>query len=236
MKKIFHFLLSLLYPPRCIACKKECHEKQYVCDACCARITRVTAQCKKCGRPLRVDQTICMRCKNKSFFYDTIVVAYHYEDPVRSLLKTLKYHNRKDIADFLATLLATHDTALSFLKTQHYDYVMPVPMHTAKEKQRGYNQAFLLAERVAHCMAMQLTSDVLVRDRATKPLFDMNKQEREQELLDAFVVTQPEHVKGKRILMIDDIITTGTTLNECAKALKLRGAIVVDGFAFARGR
>ena len=222
------FLLDLLFPKFCLGCGLE---GGWLCPACQDQILLVKTQvCPTCER-VSSGGRFCRKCRQKKYLSGIIVSAYYGEGPTKELIHNLKYHGILELSDFLGEMLAgalaenppAKDMVLSF-----------VPLHFLREKQRGFNQAEILTKVVAQRLKLP-KARFLRKIRFTKRQVDLKGQERRKNLKNVFRVLPVFDPKGKTIVLVDDITTTGTTLEECARALKEAGAKRVWGLVAARG-
>ena len=222
-------LLDLLFPPRCISCKAA---NSWLCQNCLSHISFITTPvCKRCGTPLAVDAPVCKQCKNNPLQdIDGIRSASHFEDnPIRPAIHFLKYRNHKAVASVLATILAD---------AYHYyqlaaDLIVPVPLYPSRLRERGYNQSELLAKAVRNILHLSVNTSTLQRTRQTKSQMTLGVNERHQNVADAFACSNLD-LSGRKVLLIDDVCTTGSTLNACANALKKSGVASVWGLTLAK--
>ena len=219
--------LDLLFPLRCIECGKE---GSLICAACYNRLPWILPPvCPFCGVGKPLD-TPCNNCPGFETCIDGIRSPFRFEGTIRSAVHQLKYRNLRAIAIPLATMMA------DFAKENElpYDIIIPVPLHRKRLRERGYNQSELLAKEFGKLIAVQIEKDCLIRHRHT-PAQAIAKsiQERHYNLAEAFLCND-ECVRGKNVLLIDDVATSGATLDACAKALKSAGAVSVWGLTVAR--
>ncbi|MCS6841555.1 MAG: ComF family protein [Roseiflexus sp.] len=203
-------LLSLLLPDRCAGCGRL---GALLCDECRHRLVVYDE-----ALPRVADQLTGVR------------IAYVFEGPLRHALHQLKYRRRRRVARPLGTLMASH------LHTHPLpcDALIPVPLHQKRLKERGFNQAELLAREVARATGFPLVVGPLVRIRATRQQALLGVAERIENVADAFVWKGP--APPARIVLVDDVLTTGATVNACAAALRAGGAREVYALALARSR
>jgi ComF family protein len=209
---------------------------EYLCAECRNRAPRITAPfCEKCSEPFfgAITQTFsCANCEHRTLHFDAAVAVYRSRGLVRQLVHDFKYgrqrHLRHPVAQWLSETL--HD---SRLRDRSFDLIVPVPLHAARERERGFNQAVLLAELLAARLALPLRP-VLERIRYTTTQTAYDRAERMENLQDAFRLRKNRDVRGLRVLLIDDVLTTGSTLSECARVLKAAGAISVHAATAAR--
>lgn len=237
-------LLDLAYPARCGGCDRV--SGTGLCDRCRERLRPVTRLgCLHCGEPARPGTralAACPRCSAGRPF-DLARAPYLYEDPLRHALRALKFSLRESVAEALAGLLAESVLASREEPAGHVqdipfgevDVVCPVPLHSTRERRRGFNQSDLLGRRVAEALGARYEPRLLVRTRETRPQFGLDPREREENV-DAAFGRLPTvcDLAGMRVLVVDDIVTTGATVAACARALRGGGAARVWALALAR--
>jgi ComF family protein len=177
--------------------------------------------------------SVCRQCKNNPLQYiDGIRSAAQFEDnPIRPSIHFLKYRNHKAVASILATLLAE-----AYWRYQlAVDVLMPVPLHAARFRERGYNQCELLARAMGPLLHKPVNTSALYRTRATRSQMTLGVQERHQNVAEAFACSLTD-LSGQKVLLIDDVCTTGSTLDACADALKKSGVVAVWGLTLAKAR
>ncbi len=234
MYLIFDILKRIFYPDDfgCAVCRKR-GEKYGIygdivlCDECAKSFKRVEGTvCVHCGRKVGSEDSLCKMCAKHDFVFEGSASLFEYDGEVRTLMHKLKYSGEQWIAEYLGKGLAEKYRELGW----NIDIVTYVPMYHAKERKRGYNQAQLIAKVFSDNTNLYL-SDPLVRTKNTTPQSKLDETERISNLADAIVVKREyrDVVFGKNVLVIDDIQTTGTSLNECAKVLLAAGAAKVYG-------
>jgi ComF family protein len=229
-------LSSLFYPAVCVVCSGEVERPAYLCESCRSRAPRITSPfCSKCSEPFAgaITQTFrCANCANRTLHFDTAVAAYRSRGLVRKLVHEFKYghhrHLRHPLGEWLAENM--HDPRL---QGRRFDVIVPVPLHPARERERGFNQATLLAELLASRVAVPLRA-VLQRIRYTTTQTAYDRAERMENLHGAFRLRKNQDVRDLRVLLIDDVLTTGSTLSECARVLKAAGAVSIHAATAAR--
>ncbi len=245
LRELGHALLDLAYPGRCGGCDRVATGG--LCAECRARLARVgRLGCLLCGEPARPGgraASACPRCQAGRAF-DLARAPYLYEDPLRHALHGLKFSRRAGLAGPLADLLAeavaealggTGGGGLSDIPFREVDVVCPVPLHPLRERHRGFNQSEALARRVAETLGTPCEPRLLVRIRETRPQFGLHPAEREENVARAFGrLPVDEGLSGKRVLVVDDIVTTGATVAACARALRAAGAERVWALGLAR--
>jgi ComF family protein len=231
-------LVDLLYPGRCIACGADL-APDHAGPLCLEHERRVVVLedplCDLCGKKMFAQATgelICDECRERTPHFDRAVSATLYNDVMEPLVHRYKYgmrqHLAKPLARWLIAFMRRHVDADSF------DAIVPVPLHWRRYQYRGFNQAIELARPISHELGLPMITRVLRRTRYTLPQVGLGPDERRQNIKGAFTVRQPERIKGKRLLLVDDVYTTGATLDECARTLKSAGAAEVVGLTLTR--
>ncbi len=228
----FNQCLDLFFPPRCVHCNTP---NSWLCERCFKEIDFISKNvCIYCGTPtLTADSSACKQCKDHPLQYiDAIRVAAYFKDnPIQSTIHVFKYKNRKVMASVLGEILAK--------SYQYYnlkaDVIVPVPLHPAKFKKRGYNQSELLAKHLCDLVNVPLNRTSLQRIRETKTQMELGSHERRQNVANAFVCMN-EALLNKKVLVIDDVCTSGSTLDFCAAALKAGQVASVWGLTLAKAR
>jgi ComF family protein len=234
--KAFHALASLFYPATCVVCAANVERSEYLCTDCRGRAPRIVAPfCAKCSEPFpgAITQTFsCANCEDRVLHFDCAVAAYRSRGLVRKLVHEFKYakqrHLRYPVAGWLRETLCDPR-----LHGRHFDVIVPVPLHPARERERGFNQAMLLAELLSPTIATPLRP-ALERTRYTTTQTAYDRAERMQNLHGAFRLRKNQDVRDLRVLLIDDVLTTGSTLSECARVLRAAGAVSVHAATAAR--
>lgn len=205
LKKLLGHFFSVFFPFRCHVCKNKCEFGNVLCDACRAKLD------KSIDKPVEVKDTIC------DF---SIYTMSSYDDFTSDLVKIIKYKPSKKLAEILGNHCAEKADLKSFIKKE--DVIIPVPMHEKRLEERGFNQAWVLAESYAKVVGCHF-SPAIIRSRYTKPQASCNESERNNNLDNAFALS-PDIIKsafkGKRLIVIDDVATTGTTLQKSVEPLK----------------
>jgi competence protein ComFC len=215
------------FPRRCVGCGKV---GGFLCSDCLGRLPRLLAPlCPNCGRP-QVSGIICPDCRRRQTNIDGIRSPFRFEEVIRKAIHELKYRNLKTISPRLSELLA------DYLKSNPLpgDALVCVPLHPRRLRERGYNQSDLLARDLGKCIDLPVIEDCLIRVKQAQPQVRVGSvEERRRNVADAFNC-RDEKVSGKQIILIDDVCTSGATLESCAAALKRKGAVSVWGLTLAR--
>jgi ComF family protein len=175
---------------------------------------------------------VCANCAHRTLHFEAAVAVYRSRGVVRKLLHEFKYGRQRHLKHPLAGWLC-ETLEDPRLRGRRFDAIVPVPLHSARERDRGFNQATLLAELLARRTGLRL-DDAMERIRYTTTQTAYDRAERMQNLRDAFRLRKKADVRGLRVLLIDDVLTTGSTLSECARVLKSAGAISVYAATAAR--
>ena len=217
-------ILNMLYPSRCPLCDRLMGSSdRLVCGECIDNITFIKGPvCRKCGRPI-VSSTdaICDECKMRKHIFDCALAPFLYESTVKESLINFKFRHRAEYYYFYATAIIAY--AGDRIKAWAPDIIIPVPAHKKREKERGYNQAFLTAREVGRYLEIPVSKDLVQRVKNTKPLKELGYKERLETLDGAFEINRKYDVP-QRVLIVDDILTSGSTLDSMAKLLKSAGA------------
>src|SRR4051812_26014337 len=220
--------LNLLYPPRCAVCDGN---GSLLCDACLAELPRTLGQrCEVCWLPLR-DGIACHACAAHPPVLQRLRSALRYDGQVRHLVKAFKFAGQSSLAPSLAKpLLETYQT-----QGLHADVIVPVPLTGLGRRLRGYNQAALLANELSKATGVPCV-EALSRIRSVKEQArSASAEERRRNVIGVFAVRKRESVAGKTVLLVDDVATTGATLDACARELLAAGAASVSALTLARG-
>jgi len=239
VRRIWESTLNLLYPPSCYACGAATRRVGF-CHGCTAAIETPTSPlCPVCGVPHRTGDDIdhtCGRClqRRPRFRQARACTIYDAADsvahPLKSVLQRYKYNRDVGLARPLAALMLERCP----LPAAAYDVITPVPLHVKRLRWRGFNQAQLLAHALARTSRVAIDALSLQRVRPTVPQVQLNEAERRRNVARAFAVARPTHVRGRHILLVDDVYTTGATVEECSHALLKAGAAAVDVLVLAR--
>ncbi|MCL1995105.1 MAG: ComF family protein [Defluviitaleaceae bacterium] len=218
-------LLDFIYPPRCIACHELLlpFKEQFICPDCTEVLTPIPAPFCVCGRPKRE----CGTCGPHNFTQNT--GAFFYSGICQDIIYKFKYAKKPFMAKGMAILMSQTIDKSVF---ENIDCIIPVPIHKNRMRKRGFNQAHLLAKHLSYLVFVPVAKNALIRTKDTKPLANFTPAHRQNTLANAFTADKKQ-LYDKRILLIDDIYTTGSTLNACAKVLYENGATAVSCATFS---
>jgi competence protein ComFC len=229
-------LASLFYPPICTICAANVGHDEYLCDDCGGKLNRIVAPfCQTCSEPFSgaINQIFtCANCAHRTLHFQSAVAAYRSRGIVRRVVHDFKYGHQVYLRHLVGAWL---NSAFEDERPRgvSFDVLVPVPLHSARERERGFNQATLLAEIVGKIRSIPCKA-VLERTRYTTTQTAFDRAERMENLHDAFRLRKMMDVRGLRVLLVDDVLTTGATLSECARVLKKAGASVVFAATAAR--
>lgn len=231
---LFDPFLTLLYPPRCLVCAAL--GASGLCAACAGLISPVAPPlCPTCGHSL-AGLIGCGNCASRRPAFVRARAMGAYEGVLRHAIHQFKYRDRAQLAVPFGLLLAAFARQQApALNGLHFDALLPVPMHPVRRRQRGYNQSERLARVLGLELTLPLLTTTLLRPRPSRPQVGLTGEARRTNLRGAFAVRQPETVIGETLLLIDDVMTTGSSLHECALVLKAAGAKAVYALTLAAG-
>jgi ComF family protein len=238
-------LLDLVFPPFCPVCQRRLGEgrRDPLCGVCWAALDRIVPpQCQVCGLPFAYVPApedppvssvgLCGRCRRRPPPFAYARAAVRYGQVAREAVHALKFRGRRALAAPLGDLIALMGTAA--LPFGVPDLLVPVPLHRRRERARGYNQALLLARRVGEAWTVPVCADVLQRTVATRPQTELTAPARRANVRGAFALRRPARVTGRHVVLIDDVVTTGSTATACARCLAAGGASTVGVLSVAR--
>ncbi len=231
-------LLDTFFPPLCHSCREFIPDAGpiHLCADCLSRIIAIHSPlCQSCGTPFAteagVDHT-CGACLQHRPGFASARAAARFDGPLKELIHLFKYAGKVEIRRPLALFTAAR--LAPFVEDIAPDFLVPVPLHPRKLRERGFNQALLLGQLLAKQWQLPLSINNLRRIRWTEPQITLSAEQRLQNVRGAFAVHAPAEFARKRLLLLDDVYTTGNTVAECAKTLKRAGAAAVHVVTVAR--
>lgn len=232
MIKWKNFLLTLFFPRRCAICDEVISNETGICKKCAEKVHFLSAHvCMTCGKKVNEGVVYCYDCGRREHIFIRNHAVFEYGD-VRKSLYRFKYSGRAEYAGYYAkAAYARWGKQIRKLGVQAF---VPVPLHSSRMRKRGYNQAEELAKELSKMTGIPVYSDLVIRQKKTKPLKTLNGAERQNNLKKAFLFTQND-VKLNTILIIDDIYTTGSTLDAVAAVCKEAGIERIYGLTVAVG-
>lgn len=237
---LWKVLINLLLPPRCLKCGKILSFQNGLCAECFNKIHFISEPlCYHCGRPFVSEmhlksgsKHICGSClKEKHSLFQMRRSAFIYDDESKDLILDFKFKDKTFYAEILANMMLI---AGKDVWNEKPDLLIPVPIHRNRLLKRRYNQSVLLAQHLSKKTTVNTDYKTLVRCENTIPQVQLSGAARRKNLKKAFMVVAPDAVKGKKVVLIDDVETTGSTLNECAEVLKKAGAAKIYALTAAR--
>lgn len=221
-------ILDIIYPVRCPICGEIVIPKgDKICPSCRVNLPYITEpRCKKCSKPIEFEeQEYCSDCLRKNYQFDRGFAVWVYNEQMKHSISEFKYNSRKEYAGFyIDEMVRLYGAAI---KKFNPDVIVPVPIHKSKRLERGFNQAELLAKGIGRKLGYPVSSHLLIRNRKTLPQKKLSDKERLRNLLEAFQFDENEakrfQEKLTKVLLVDDIYTTGSTIEACTNVLKSHG-------------
>lgn len=210
---------NLIYPPRCVCCGQLSESNPAFCTTCCVELSNLASApaCDRCATPLPTGSA-CAYCEGKGIHpFEKIVALGSFRPPIRKLIHQMKYRHRWPLAEILADRMLQEPRIRELL--DQTDLLIPIPLHYSRQILRGYNQADALAARIASRHGIRIARPI-IRFKNTPPqTLIAARQIRAENLRDAFALTRPKTIAGKRITLVDDVMTTASTLKSAARVL-----------------
>jgi len=226
LTKLKGMALDLLFPQRCVGCGRE---GDFLCYSCCQSLPRIMPPlCPRCGKP-QPSGILCPSCVGWQTEIEGVRSPFRFDGVIRQAIHQLKYRNLRALAQPLAKLLKDY----LITNATPGEVLVPVPLHQKRLKERGYNQSQLLARELSKLVNLPVVDDCLIRQRYALPQARTSSvEERRSNVANAFICRN-HRLQDKQVLLIDDVATSGATLNACASALKTAGATSVWGLVLA---
>lgn len=228
---MFKKILDSLYPRRCVLCGQGRTLQRDLCLACLRDLRRNLTACRHCAEPLPADQPslVCGACQQKPPPYQTALSAFLYAQPLEWLIQQMKFHNKPVLAQLLGELLAD---ALQEQLTDYPEVIIPVPLHASRLHERGFNQALELSRVLSRRLAIPVDTACCQRIRATPQQSGLDAKMRRKNLRGAFEVK--DNPRYQHVAIIDDVMSTGSTVNEMSRVLKRAGVERIEVWTLAR--
>ena len=225
--------IDLLFPRNCLGCGRE---ETWLCTQCASLIQEYDNElCPICRMVKTRSGIVCSACIPSSSLASVWIMASYKQETVQELVHALKYQGARsmmrEVHMLVLRLLKTFDMPTDSEKT----VITAIPLHSSRFRERGFNQAALLAQSVGACLDAPIAPDILKRTRNTPPQAQLSKTDRLKNLQEAFIVNNPLAIRGKHVMLVDDVATTCTTMLAAADVLRHHGALSVHGIALARG-
>jgi ComF family protein len=238
LKEILTGIADLIFPPRCITCGEllEQHGPLPFCPTCMAGIRFIGSPlCPRCGTPFPAaegEDHLYGECLITERPYAVARSVGRYEETLLTAIHRFKYRGKTGIGDLLSRIMA--DFAVKTWDMKLFERILPVPLHLRRLRERGFNQAVILARGLSKRFNIPLDFTLLRRVLFTPPQVGLDRKQRSANVQGAFIVTHPERIVGRRLLLVDDVYTTGSTLTECARVLIRAKAEAVAVLTMAR--
>lgn len=215
-------IINIIYPNKCPLCGKVLEFDELVCKKCESELKYIREPiCKKCGKQLlEEEKEYCEDCKKRIHYFDSGIGVFAYTGSIKNAIYEFKYKDMKVYGKFFGMKMAEY--AKGYINHWKADVIVPVPVSKKKYLKRGYNQAEILAKELSKNCNIPMDATVLYRIKDTRPQKEMTRESRKKNLENAFIISG-NVVKYKKVILVDDIYTTGSTIDECAKALKAAG-------------
>ena len=235
----WHSLLDFILPARCRTCHRDLRDEAnpFFCRDCWNTVSRIDGPCcPRCGKPFASEAALshspghlCGDCRGRLPHFDLAVAAGWYEGVLAEAIHLFKYRGKTLLTRPLGSLLLT-----GFKRFPEADGLVPVPLHPSRLREREFNQALLLCDYIKAESGLPVIPDALERIRVTPPQIGLSHEDRRRNMRKAFFPKRPERFEGKKLVLLDDVLTTGATVNECARILKRAGADSVFVLTVAR--
>lgn len=225
--------ITFIYPSQCKVCEAHLSldAKPYICKSCWKDIDYINPPwCEICGLPN--NENLCDACASQPPRYGKLRAIAVYEKTLQQAIHLFKFEKRTSLKHALIQLIVNNIP--SDLNLKDYDYVLPIPIHKKRLRERGFNQSLLLAEGLAKATDIKVTKDTLIRRKNTSPQSSLNKEERQTNIIGAFELKNPSNIQSKQILVLDDVYTTGATVREVVNILWDADPIEIDVLTLAR--
>ena len=237
IRSIISSCIELLYPKRCVACEKVLLKIEKDLGFCreCSKKIRLVGQdtCMKCGSPIAnpIDE-YCNNCNRTTHHFQQNKAVFRYEGRMKESMYRFKYSNRRCYGKVYANQAAK--LYGKWIRQKKIQAIIPVPMFRPKEKLRGYNQATVFAKELGKLTGIPVATDLILRNKETEAMKGLGRLKRKKNLLNAFTLTENE-LQFRKVLVVDDIYTTGTTMDSVAKVLKSGGTTQIYGLCICIG-
>jgi len=238
-KKWFNAAIGFFYPEICQYCRQEraTPDEGFICAECRSNLKWIEAPfCDRCGLPFSGEIStvfVCSNCNDLTLHFRKARSAVLFEEIMMEVMHRYKYNQALWFERFLANCLV--ERAVPELRKEPWDLIVPVPLHPRKEKEREFNQAERLARRLSRASGIPMSKRILRRVEPTRTQTRLSRKERLENVRKAFALFPGTHLNGQRIVLIDDVFTTGATSSSCAKVLRDAGAADVCVWTVARG-
>ncbi len=225
VEKLFSYGYDFIFPPICFVCEKRNHNLQPLCNDCYNQLMNaedITVHEQKCDFN-HLSESLC---------FNQLITIWPYINIIESIIHQIKYNQRKKLGFFLGTIAGR--LLSQQLQLSGAEIIIPVPLHKIRYRERGYNQSSFLAAGLSGILKLSIYEKAIVRIKKTKSQTTLNAEQRSSNLKDAFEVKEADRIHSKTVLLVDDVSTTGATINSCSYSLKSAGAEKIIGLAMSR--
>jgi len=235
-RSVYYWLkdtLTVFLPSaRCFLCLAPCQRPSTLCQSCWDALPRISQPCHSCGIPLAATDTqpLCGSCQSHPSRTDHLLAPFVYSSPIRELVHGFKFHQTNHLAKLLATIL--YQQIAEAIAPVQADLMIPVPLANSRLRQRGFNQALELSRYLSKWTSIPLATNEVERIEGSSSQVSLNGEARRHEIRNQFVVRRS--LVGKSIIIVDDVVTTGATVQELARVLRAAGAVRIEVWALAR--
>lgn len=233
IQQLFETAITFLFPAQCKVCEKNIGLESipYLCNGCWDSLEIVTPPwCEICG--IQNVDGVCDVCATAPPRYGKLRTVAFYDAILQRIIHLYKFEKRKSLAKHLSDMMVNHIPNDCNLK--EYDYILPIPIHKNRLRERGFNQSTLIAQGISNEIGIDICTDAIVRSRNTSPQSSLTRDARQTNVVGAFGIKNRNLIKGKRILILDDVFTTGATVNEAVNMLWNEDPIEIDVLTLAR--
>ncbi len=214
--------VNIIFPAYCFVCRKK-QAKEIICEECKNKIEVLMPPfCRLCAKEIRKENAdICKDCLKRKIYYDRVISCFLYKEPLVTLIHLVKYKYYDYIMEFMSLLMMDYLSKMNF-SFKEYDFITSVPSHPLRIREREYNQSAILAKKISEFLKIPFKNDIIFSKKNKPSQTTLKKDLRLKNVENNFFIKKD--LTDKNIIIVDDVITTGATLSECAKALKKKGA------------
>ena len=233
IQQVFETAITFLFPAQCKVCYRNIglESTPYLCKGCCDNLTIVSPPwCEICG--IQDVDGVCNECATNPPRFGKLRTIAFYDAILQKIIHLYKFEKRKTLANHLSTMIVKHQPKDCNFK--EYDYILPIPLHKNRLRERGFNQSALIAQGISNDVGIDICTNALVRSKNTSPQSSLTRDARQTNVVGAFGIKNRDLIKGKRILIFDDVFTTGATVNEVVNILWNEDPVEIDVLTLAR--
>lgn len=239
---LFGEILNIILPRQCAVCSTNINgsKRDFLCDCCFEAIEIIKDPfCKSCGRPFVSKETLrhspghlCAACREKKLYFHSARAIGAYSGILKKLIHIYKFKKKRALGEPLSEIMIDHlDKRFERID---FDMLLPVPLHKKRLREREFDQSLLLALHMGRRLKIPVLADFLIRCRYTRPQLELKVKERARNVKNAFKINGVNRIEGKNILLVDDVFTTGATVNECSRVLKKQKPNRIDVLVLSR--